>query len=108
MDFRDAIDGLCAKIDHDDVAKALGVSVQTVRQARMSIAAKAHREPPREWKDALIRLAEEQVWHYRELIEEIRGKRSPGPGRARDRRRDDAAASPTVAGIRPRTRPPPG
>jgi hypothetical protein len=128
MDFRDAINELCAKIDHDDVAKALGVSVQTIRQARMSVAAKAHREPPREWQDALIRLAEERVWHYRKLIEEIRGERSPKPGRARDRGRNDATASPSgrrnpaahaiaaettrrqapaVAKTRPRTRSPP-
>jgi hypothetical protein len=75
MDFRQATDGLCEKIDHDDVAKALGVSVQTVRQARLGASTKAHRQPPREWRDALIRLAEERVWHYRKLIEEIRRER---------------------------------
>lgn len=85
MEFRDAIDGLCAKIDHDDVAKALGVSVQTVRQARMSVDAKAHREPPPKWKDTVIRLAEERVSHYRELIKEMQ----------------------TDAGIRPHMRTPP-
>jgi hypothetical protein len=72
MDFREATDGLCKKIDHDDIAKALGVSVQTVRQARLGASMKAHRGPPREWRDAVIRLAEERVWHYRNLIEEIR------------------------------------
>jgi hypothetical protein len=75
MDFREATDGLCAKIDHDDIAKALGVSVQTIRQARLAGKAKAHREPPREWRDTVIRLAEERVWHYRKLIEEIRRDR---------------------------------
>jgi hypothetical protein len=75
MDFREATDGLCAKVDHDDIAKAMGVSVQTVRQARLTDKAKAHREPPREWRDAVIRLAEQRVWHYRRLIEEIRSER---------------------------------
>jgi len=75
MDFREATDGLCAKVDHDDIAKAMGVSVQTVRQARLTENAKAHREPPREWRDAVIRLAEERVWHYRKLIREIRRER---------------------------------
>jgi hypothetical protein len=53
----------------------MGVSVQTVRQARLTENAKAHREPPREWRDAVIRLAEERVWHYRKLIREIRRER---------------------------------
>jgi hypothetical protein len=75
MDFREATDGLCARIDHDDIAKALGVSVQTVRQARLTEETKAHREPPRDWRDALVRLAEERVWHYRKLIEDVRRER---------------------------------
>ena len=75
VDFREATDGLCERIDHDDIAKALGVSVQTVRQARLGSSTKARREPPREWRDAVIRLAEERVWHYRKLIEEIRRDR---------------------------------
>jgi hypothetical protein len=75
MGFREATDGLCDRIDHDDVAKALGVSVQTVRQARMKPDTHAHRSPPSDWQDALIRLAEERVWHYRKLIEDIRNER---------------------------------
>lgn len=72
MDFKSALDGLCVKVDHGDVAKALGVSVQTVRQARLDPTGKAHRNPPPDWNSALIRLAEERVWHYRELIEKLR------------------------------------
>ena len=75
MRFREAIDGLCERIDHEDIAKALGVSVQTVRQARMRPETNAHRSPPGDWQDAIIRLAEERVWHYRKLIEEIRQNR---------------------------------
>jgi len=75
MQFREAVDGLCERVDHGDVAKALGVSVQTVRQARMRPETNAHRSPPEDWPDAVIRLAEERVWHYRKLIEEIRHNR---------------------------------
>ena len=78
MDFREATDRLCARIDHDDIAEALGVSVQTIRQARLADDARAHREPPRDWRDAIIRLAEERVWHYRKLIEEVRRERQGG------------------------------
>ena len=59
-------------MDHADVARALGVSVQTVRQARLDGETRAHRSPPEEWKRALIRLAEERVWHFRTLIQQLR------------------------------------
>jgi hypothetical protein len=75
MDFREATDNLCDGISHEQLAKALGVSVATVRQARLRADAKAHRDAPREWRDIVIRLAEERVWHYRKLIEEIRRDR---------------------------------
>jgi phage/plasmid primase-like uncharacterized protein len=36
MDFQEATDKLCAKLEHADLARALGASVQAVRQARLS------------------------------------------------------------------------
>ena len=72
MEFREATENLCAGVSHEDLAKALGVSVATVRQARLRSDAKAHRNPPPDWKRALIRVAEERVWHYRTLIEQLR------------------------------------
>ena len=74
MNFKEATDGLFDRIDHAELAKALGVSVASIRQARLNPEAKAHREPPPNWESALIRLAEKRVWHYRHLIEQIRGK----------------------------------
>jgi hypothetical protein len=71
MDFRQATDGLCAKLDHDDVARALGVSLQTIRQARLQRGNGAHRSPPPGWREAVIRLAEEKAGHYRRLIEQL-------------------------------------
>jgi hypothetical protein len=75
MDFREATECLCAAVSHEQLAKALGVSVATVRQARLRPDAKAHRSPPSEWEEAVIRLAEDRLTHYRQLIERVRGQR---------------------------------
>ena len=72
MDFKAAVDSLCEPIDHADIAKALNVSTQAVRQARLGPETKARRAPPQDWSNAIIRLAEERVWHYRKLIESLR------------------------------------
>jgi hypothetical protein len=72
MTFREAVDALCTPLNHQDVAKALGVSVQTVRQARLSEASDAFRAPPKNWKTALIRLAETRMSYYRRLIEKLK------------------------------------
>ncbi len=58
MDFRAATDELLAGISHDQLAKWLGVSVPTVRQARLDEGAKAHRKPPEGWQGAVADLAE--------------------------------------------------
>ena len=72
MNFKNATDRLFSRIDHKDLAKALGISVASIRQARLKPDAKAHRSPPPDWENALLRLAEERVRHFRELIDEIR------------------------------------
>lgn len=75
MNFKEATDGLFNGIDHKALAKALGISIATIRQARLRSDAKAHRTPPNGWESSVIRLAEERVWHYRKLIERIRAER---------------------------------
>ena len=72
MNFREATDGLFARIDQAEFAKRLGVSVATIRQARMRSDARAHRTPPENWPDAVVGLAEAQIAHYRKLIESVR------------------------------------
>jgi hypothetical protein len=72
MNFRQAVDALCACLSHEDVAKALGVSLQTVRQARLSEDSPAFRAAQKNWKKAIIRLAEARVSHYRKLIEKLK------------------------------------
>jgi hypothetical protein len=56
--FRKATDELFAVISHDELAKALGCSVATIRQARLDEAAKAHRSPPDGWEKVVARLAD--------------------------------------------------
>lgn len=72
MDFKAATDVLFARVDHETLAKRLGVSVATIRQARLRPEAGGHRAPPNKWREAVIRIAESQIMHYRKLIEQVR------------------------------------
>ena len=72
MDFRSATDTLFDHVDHEALAKALGVSVASIRQARLQEAAKGRRTPPKDWPYAVIRLAEQQIMKSRQLIEAVR------------------------------------
>jgi len=74
MNFGKAVDALCDSLSHEDVAKALGVSLQTVRQARLKENSAGFRAAPKNWKLAIIRLAESRVAHYRKLIEKLKTK----------------------------------
>lgn len=72
MDFKEATDMLFGQVDHADLAEALGVSVATIRQARLNPGAKARRAPPKNWAFAVVRLAEQQIMRNRDLIEKVR------------------------------------
>lgn len=74
MNFKKATDQLFQGVRQSSLAKALGVSLPAIRQARLSDEAKAHRSPPKDWRRAVIRMAEEQVWHYRKLIEALQNE----------------------------------
>jgi hypothetical protein len=74
MDFKKATDRLFVRIDHADLAEALGVSVASIRQARLHTDAKAHRTAPTKWEQSVIRLAERQIMRYRKLIEDLRAE----------------------------------
>lgn len=74
MDFKRATDQLFQEVNQSALAQSLGVSLPAIRQARLSGEAKAHRSPPRDWKRAVIRLAEERVWHYRKLIDALQSE----------------------------------
>jgi hypothetical protein len=77
MNFKEATDTLFGRIDHSALAKALGVSVASIRQARLSHSAKAYRDSPKDWQYAVIRLAEQQIMRYRQLIEQVRKEALP-------------------------------
>jgi hypothetical protein len=62
------------RVNHEELADLLDVSVASIRQARLAPTAKAHRNPPDKWEGAVIRLAERRVFHYRKLIDQIRGR----------------------------------
>lgn len=72
MDFKEATDELFSRIDHEALADALGVSVASVRQARLRQEAKAHREAPQGWETAVLRLAEKQAAHFQRLAAGIK------------------------------------
>jgi hypothetical protein len=78
MNFKTATDGLFDRVDHAELADTLGVSVATIRQARLSPDAKAFRQPPEQWKTAVIRLAEQRAAHYKRLADNLR--RTNGEG----------------------------
>lgn len=72
MDFKRATDALFDRIDHADLAKALGVSVPLIRQARLNLAATAHRSPPEGWEKAVIRLARDRAERLLSLAERLK------------------------------------
>jgi transposase len=73
MTFRKATDDLLAGISHEELAKALGVSVATVRQARLADDAKAHRSPPASWGAPVLRLAKQRADHFKRLVARLEG-----------------------------------
>lgn len=71
MDFKTATNELFTRIDHAALAKALGVSVALIRQARLDDASKAHRAAPKGWESAVLELANKEVAHYQRLIRSL-------------------------------------
>jgi hypothetical protein len=57
MDFKTATDRVGGCITHAEIAEAAGVSIQTVRQARMNPTSSSFRNPPAGWETVLARLA---------------------------------------------------
>jgi len=71
MDFRQATDELLAGISHERLAEVLGVSVSSVRQARLAEGAKAHRKPPKDWEDAVAGMAEIEGYRLLKLAQSL-------------------------------------
>ena len=74
IDFKDATDELFAAISHQKLAEDLGVSVATVRQARLDESALAHRSPPPNWEAVVAKLAKRQAAHFSRLARRLGGR----------------------------------
>jgi len=57
MDFKTATDRVAGCITHAEIAEACGVSIQSIRQARMDPSSPSYRNPPAGWEAVLARLA---------------------------------------------------
>jgi hypothetical protein len=74
MKFKKATDELLVSVTLEDLAEALGASVQAVRQARAGEGSSAHRSPPPGWEEAVRRLAERQAKRHKRLADSVSGR----------------------------------
>jgi len=61
MNFKQATDALLESITLEDLATAMGVSIQAVRQARAMEDKASHRSPPEGWESAVAKLAKRRA-----------------------------------------------
>jgi hypothetical protein len=73
MNFKQATDALLESITLPDLAEAMNVSVQAVRQARTSEESAGHRLPPPAWEKAVARLAGRRAAKLSRLSAKIQG-----------------------------------
>lgn len=72
MDFHTAVTILSRQITTAEIAKAMGVSPYTIRQARLQDGAPGYRTAPKGWESAFIRLAEQRQAELTAMIERLR------------------------------------
>jgi hypothetical protein len=73
MDFKTATDRVAGCISHAEIAQACGVSIQTIRQARMDPGSASYRNPPSNWKAVLAQLARERSEKLVDFADELLG-----------------------------------
>lgn len=78
MGFKKATDELLATFTHNELAAELGISVPSVRQARLNSAAKAHRRPPEGWESKVCRLAQQRAERLQRLAERLQKAKNEG------------------------------
>jgi hypothetical protein len=71
MDFKTATDRLTTCVGHAEIADAAGVSVQSVRQARLDPNNPNYRPAPSGWQRALARIAKQRSKELKALAEEL-------------------------------------
>jgi hypothetical protein len=74
MNFKQATDALLESAKLEDLAEALGVHVQAVRQARATAGTASHRPPPKGWEAAVSKLAEAKSARFSRLSRALRNK----------------------------------
>jgi hypothetical protein len=74
-DFKRATDELLATLSHEELANSLGVSVPSIRQARLDSGARAFRKPPEGWELRVSKLARERAKRLLGLSKELTGRK---------------------------------
>jgi hypothetical protein len=72
MEFKHASSRLTDGHTLADIAAETGMSEATVRRARLEPSSPAYRSPPPNWKEAIIRLAEQRIEALTELVRALR------------------------------------
>jgi hypothetical protein len=72
INFRKATDELFEVVSHEELAKEIGCSVATIRQARRAEGTTSYRSPPQGWEKAALKLAERKRDHFARLIAKLR------------------------------------
>lgn len=72
MDFKEASSRLTDGHTLADIAAETGMSEATIRRARLDPGSPAYRPPPPNWKEAVIRIAEQRIASLRELVSALR------------------------------------
>lgn len=71
MTFREAMQELVKRVTQQDVAREMGVSFYTIRQATYLADASAYRTPPKGWEAVVARLARERAGELLRLADEL-------------------------------------
>jgi hypothetical protein len=71
LDFKAATDVLFRALSHEELAKELGVSVPSIRQARLGAGTRAFRKPPEGWQLGVARLAEVEAKRLQRLSKSL-------------------------------------
>ena len=72
INFRKATDDLLDVISHEDLGKALGCSVATIRQARRTEGTASYRSPPKGWEIVIAKVAEQKIEKLKRLVAKLR------------------------------------
>ncbi|HET7460712.1 MAG TPA: hypothetical protein VFJ82_05675 [Longimicrobium sp.] len=71
MDFKTATDRVAGCITHAEIAEACGVSLQSIRQARMDPSSPSYRSPPAGWEEVLAQLVMRRAGELEEFAKTL-------------------------------------